>query len=267
MQAIKHTDRKSFQALVKNADVDETDDQGWTALMLAAYFGEPSFVKEMIKKNASVNARNKTGLTALFLATRCLISDHNEDVEIARLLIERRADVNAKSSAGVSPLMNAAQRGRLKLVKLLVEKGAKVNDEDDQHRTALTYAMRSKGKDAKEAIQYLQSAGATGPIPEPDLLPSVPILVDQRPVPLNNPTPQYTERARQNHVEGIIIARVLVIEDGSVQQVRITKGLPDGLDEQAIRAAYALRFRPALKNGQPVKFWQAVQIEFRLRRD
>lgn len=266
MRAIRNTDSQSFQSLLKNADVNETDDQGWTALMLAAYFGEPSFVKELIKKSANVNARNKAGLTALFLATRSLIWNNNSDVEIAKLLIARGADINAKSSEGVSPLMNAAQRSRLKLIKLLIEKGAKVKDEDDQHRTALTYAIRSKNKAAKEAVEYLQTVGATGPIPEPDLLPRVAISVDQRPVPLNNPAPRYTERARLNGVEGIIIARVLVGADGAVQHVRIVKGLPDGLDEQAIRAAYALKFKPALKDGKPVAFWQAVQIEFHLRK-
>ena len=89
--------------------------------------------------------------------------------------------------------------------------------------------------------------------------------VDQRPIPLNNPQPRYTEEARKNKIQGIVLARVLIGPDGSVKKVTITRGLPDGLDEQAIQAAYQLRFKPAMKGGQPVAFLQTVQIEFNLR--
>jgi len=94
---------------------------------------------------------------------------------------------------------------------------------------------------------------------------AVATAVDQRPVPLNTPQPRYTEEARKNKIQGVVIARVLVGADGSVKQVRILRGLPDGLDELAIQAAYQYRFRPAMKGGQPVAFWQAVSIEFNLK--
>ena len=60
--------------------------------------------------------------------------------------------------------------------------------------------------------------------------------------------------------------RILVGSNGAVQEVVLTRGLPDGLNEQAIRAAYQMRFRPAMKNGQPVSYWlNNVEIEFNLR--
>jgi protein TonB len=89
--------------------------------------------------------------------------------------------------------------------------------------------------------------------------------VDQKPQALNAPQPRYTEEARKNKIQGVVIARVLVGADGSAKQVKISRGLPDGLDEQAIQAAYQLRFRPAMKGGQPVAFWVSVTIEFNLR--
>jgi TonB family protein len=89
--------------------------------------------------------------------------------------------------------------------------------------------------------------------------------VDQQPILLNNPVPRYTEEARKNKIQGTVTARVLIGADGSVKQVRIVRGLPDGLDEQAIQAAYQLRFRAAMKHGQPVAFWKNVVIEFNLR--
>jgi TonB family protein len=84
-------------------------------------------------------------------------------------------------------------------------------------------------------------------------------------VPLNAPQPRYTEEARKNKIQGVVIAKVLVGADGSVKQVRITRGLPDGLNEKAIQAAQQMRFRPAMKGGQPVPFWQTLQVTFKIR--
>jgi TonB family protein len=89
--------------------------------------------------------------------------------------------------------------------------------------------------------------------------------VDSKPVALNSPQPRYTEEARKAKIQGTVTARVLVGADGSVKNVRIVRGLSYGLDEQAIQAAYQIRFRPAMKGGQPVSYWQAVTIDFNLR--
>jgi protein TonB len=94
---------------------------------------------------------------------------------------------------------------------------------------------------------------------------AVATAVDQRPVRLNAPKLGYTEEARKNKIQGTVTARVLVGADGTVKDVRIMRGLPDGLDEEAIRAAYQMRFRPAMKGGQPVASWYVVQMEFNLR--
>jgi TonB family protein len=89
--------------------------------------------------------------------------------------------------------------------------------------------------------------------------------VDQQPILLNNPQPRYTEEARKNKIQGTVLVRVLIGTDGAVKRVVVVRPLPDGLDEQAIQAAYQLRFKPAMKSGQPVSFWKPVAIEFNLR--
>jgi TonB family protein len=89
--------------------------------------------------------------------------------------------------------------------------------------------------------------------------------VDSIPILLNSPRPIHTEEARKNKIQGDVLARVLVGADGSVKNVRIIRTLPDGLGEEAIRTAFQMRFRPAMKDGQPVAFWRTVRIEFRLR--
>lgn len=94
---------------------------------------------------------------------------------------------------------------------------------------------------------------------------ATPAVVDTKPIPLNQPRPNYTEKARQNKVQGVVRARILIGSDGLVKQVRIQRGLPDGLNEEAIRAASQMRFRPALKNGVAVAFWTTLDVEFNLR--
>lgn len=89
--------------------------------------------------------------------------------------------------------------------------------------------------------------------------------VDSRPVLLFRPRPLYTEEARKNKIQGVVTARVLVGADGLVKNVRIVRKLPDGLTEQAIQAAYQLKFKAAIKDGRPVSFWVPIEIEFNLR--
>lgn len=91
-------------------------------------------------------------------------------------------------------------------------------------------------------------------------------VVDTRPVLLNSPHPLYTEEARKNKVQGVVRVRVFVDTSGAVREVVVTRGLPDGLSEQAVRAAYQMRFRPAVRDGRQVSYWLSnVEIEFNLR--
>jgi TonB family protein len=89
--------------------------------------------------------------------------------------------------------------------------------------------------------------------------------VDTRPVLLTHIAPRYTEVARKNNIQGSVTMRVLVGADGEVKQIRITRGLPDGLDEQAIAAVRQSKFKPATKDGQAVPFWLLLSVEFNLR--
>ena len=58
---------------------------------------------------------------------------------------------------------------------------------------------------------------------------------------------------------------MLVGSDGTVKQVKVTHALPDWLTEEAIRAAYELRFEPARKDGKSVAYWLPVEVEFNLK--
>jgi TonB family protein len=88
---------------------------------------------------------------------------------------------------------------------------------------------------------------------------------DVKPRLLNTLRPNYTEDARRNKIQGTVLARVVIGADGTVKRVTIVRGLPDGLNEEAIQAAYKLRFSPAMKNGRPIPYTMKLEVAFSLR--
>jgi ankyrin repeat protein len=67
-------------------------------------------------------------------------------------LLSEGADVNARSSAGETPLMLAAARGRLDVIGLLIDRGADVNAVTDAGNTALMLAAARGQVDAARAL-------------------------------------------------------------------------------------------------------------------
>jgi TonB family protein len=74
--------------------------------------------------------------------------------------------------------------------------------------------------------------------------------------------PKYTPEARKNKTTGTVTIYVVVNEDGTVGEYEVTRPLPDGLTEEAIRCAKAFQFKPATKDGQPVKYLTKLDISF-----
>ena len=75
---------------------------------------------------------------------------------------------------------------------------------------------------------------------------------------------RYTEEARQNKVQGTVVLSAVFTSDGRVTQVRVIRGLPDGLTEKAIEAAQKIKFQPATKSGQAVTVRGQLEFTFNL---
>jgi hypothetical protein len=60
------------------------------------------------------------------------------------------------------------------------------------------------------------------------------VVVDERPVLLNRPRPMFTEEARRNKIQGVVRMKVFIDVSGKVAQAVVTRGLPDGLDQQSV---------------------------------
>jgi TonB family protein len=81
---------------------------------------------------------------------------------------------------------------------------------------------------------------------------------------LSKPRPEYTEAARQLRLEGEVLIRVIFRATGEVQVLDIVRPLGHGLDQNAVRAAQQIRFKPATRQNQPVDSTATVHIVFQL---
>lgn len=81
---------------------------------------------------------------------------------------------------------------------------------------------------------------------------------------LFKPNPIYTEEARAAKLEGEVLLEVMFGANGQLQVNRVVRGLGHGLDEAAVAATNKMRFKPALRNGQPVDSTAVVHVVFQL---
>ena len=81
---------------------------------------------------------------------------------------------------------------------------------------------------------------------------------------LEKPRPVYTDEARRLRIEGTVQLRVVFGAAGQIRVVAVVKGLGHGLDEAAVQAAEAIRFRPARRDGHPVDAPAVIQIQFQI---
>jgi TonB family protein len=81
---------------------------------------------------------------------------------------------------------------------------------------------------------------------------------------LFKPRPEYTDAARNMKLEGEVLIKVLFTAAGEVRVIDVIQGLGHGLDQNAIRAAQQIRFKPAQRDGQPVDSTATVHIVFQL---
>jgi periplasmic protein TonB len=77
--------------------------------------------------------------------------------------------------------------------------------------------------------------------------------------------PPYSEEARRSRHQGVVVLGVIVRKDGTLDILRLVRGLGLGLDESAINALKRWRFRPGVKDGVQVDVALNVEVSFTLR--
>src|SRR5580658_1890230 len=81
---------------------------------------------------------------------------------------------------------------------------------------------------------------------------------------LSKPTPVYTQEARNLKIEGEVLLEVVLEASGKLRVLRVVHGLGHGLDDNAVKAAEQIHFKPAVKDGQPTESTVVVHIIFQM---
>jgi TonB family protein len=68
---------------------------------------------------------------------------------------------------------------------------------------------------------------------------------------ISKPPVQYTAEARQSRIEGNVVLSVTFLSSGQIVVHGVLQSLGHGLDQEAVRVAQQIRFRPATSNGRP----------------
>lgn len=87
----------------------------------------------------------------------------------------------------------------------------------------------------------------------------------QHPRKISAPHPMYTEVARKERLQGIVILQALINEQGLVEEIEVVKEMPLGLTETALEALRQWTFEPATLDGEPVAVFYNLTFNFRLQ--
>ena len=130
----------------KNIQVEARNSQDESPLMMAAIRGQLDIARQLIDKDADVN---KPGWAPLHYAVS---SSQGDALGVAKLLLDNSAYVDAASPNGTTPLMMAAMYGSPEAVKLLLEESADPTLKNQLGLTAIDFARRANRNDVAELI-------------------------------------------------------------------------------------------------------------------
>ena len=171
--ATQANDAVALKKLIErpDIDIDEQDQNGLSAAMIAAAGGQVDAFRLLVYAGANVKLQNKYGETALTLSE----ANHNADLfekvileyalergnhrsagfyplhcaarcgdlDLARTLANRGYDINFADTDGYTPLMLAARGGHGSMCEFLISCGAICNIKNERHETALVLARKN----------------------------------------------------------------------------------------------------------------------------
>ncbi len=134
-------------ALDSKFDVNSTNEQKRSGVMLAAFNGHTDIVKLLVRNGASPNLRDSSGRTALMFAST---GDNQDTVEF---LIVSGAKLNAvDNSEGFTALMFAAAEGQTEVVKTLLKYKADASIKDADGESAFGFASKNGHVEAAKLL-------------------------------------------------------------------------------------------------------------------
>jgi TonB family protein len=84
------------------------------------------------------------------------------------------------------------------------------------------------------------------------------------PIVVRQVQPTFTDDALARKIEGEVIVEVVILKDGSVQPVRVLRGLSADLNQKALEAASKWKFIPGKFQGKPVDVIAEIIVSFNI---
>lgn len=115
-------------------------------------FGSSEDVRVLLEKGANPNTKTTHSESALLVAME---RSDAETTEMARLLVEKGADIEEPDKAGNTPIVSAIRYKEPKVVKILLAKGADYRVRTSENMSLIDYAKRFGDAESVQAIQEL----------------------------------------------------------------------------------------------------------------
>jgi len=143
------------EVVANGADVNFVNRLGVTPLMMACQWNQPEIAGLFLDYGADLEpVESSCGRNALMYA--CL----SGNVRLVKLLVERGARIDSTDCMGRTPLMMASSVGKTEIVRLLIECGANIHLKDNSGVNALEWAA---GEGRRDIVELLWAKGAVGP--------------------------------------------------------------------------------------------------------
>jgi uncharacterized protein len=139
--------------IAAGAGLNQSDENGITALIISAYAGNVEIVRLLLAVKADPDAANNDGETALHTSAA-----HANSAEIVPLLIAAGGNIEKADKWGRTPLLVQALMGRIGGIKALLAAGARIDARDEQQATAIHLAA-SNGH--VSVLELLSANGAS----------------------------------------------------------------------------------------------------------
>ncbi|MBW2435316.1 MAG: TonB family protein [Deltaproteobacteria bacterium] len=222
-------------------DLEQKPEEKPAAIPAAARLESSALMQKQAPARTSQKPRRKKNLKALTRSIKPV-----KTTETARAESIDKDDVSPVVQAKIfSPVSSADQFRR----DLLPSETAGIKK---THRSADEYTQSMNSAAALTSTKNNRSASATA-------------LIMAKPLYRQNPAPAYPRRARRLGYEGIVMLKVLVDENGRVNDLVVleTSGYPI-LDRTALVSVKKWLFEPGTEGGIKKKMWVRVPIRFRL---
>jgi len=137
--------------------INEYSPDGFTALALACFFGNPAALDALLAAGANPNAvaQNRMKVTPLHSAVAHRVG--TVALAMTKTLLAHNAEVNISQEGGWTPLHQAAAHGQNEIVEQLLARGANLDAQSDDGRTALQMAEEAKHTQTVELLRKHQA--------------------------------------------------------------------------------------------------------------